>query len=47
MPLAESYPYYLADEARASTADLAVTDKFSGELPCCEETRWSAACGRR
>ncbi len=29
--LNESYPYYLANEARQPNADLVVTDKFSGE----------------
>lgn len=30
--LKERYPYYLANEARFANADLAVTDKFSGEV---------------
>jgi acyl-CoA reductase-like NAD-dependent aldehyde dehydrogenase len=30
--LRKSYPYYLANEAVAANSDLAVTDKFSGEI---------------
>jgi acyl-CoA reductase-like NAD-dependent aldehyde dehydrogenase len=30
--LRESYPYYLANDARMPNTDLAVTDKFSGEV---------------
>jgi acyl-CoA reductase-like NAD-dependent aldehyde dehydrogenase len=30
--LAETYPYYLANEAVAPNADLAVTDKYTGEV---------------
>jgi acyl-CoA reductase-like NAD-dependent aldehyde dehydrogenase len=30
--LKDSYPYYLANEARMPNTDLAVTDKFSGEI---------------
>lgn len=30
--LAPAYPYYLAGEALAANSDLAVTDKFTGEI---------------
>ena len=41
--LAERYPYYLANRPRQSSAELAVTDKYSGEVV----TRVALASGFR
>ena len=32
MKLADSYPYYLANEATSPNQDLVVTNKFTGEI---------------